>query len=167
MLQIFAKKHKGFTLIELLVVIAIIGVLSSVVLVSMGGARKKARDARRQTDMKQVSTSQEMYYTDHEAYVTAPASTGGTEVIPDIGTYLTNIADPKSGSVYVWLPNDVATVDTSCTVGDYFCAYATLEGPTDTTYFLVSENGTKISTTTPVVAANYGVIGAGGHCVCF
>lgn len=46
------KKHKkskfltGFTLIELLVVIAIIGLLSSVVLVSMKGVREKARIAK-------------------------------------------------------------------------------------------------------------------------
>ena len=37
------KKSRGFTLIELLVVIAIIGILSSVVLVSLSGTRVKAR----------------------------------------------------------------------------------------------------------------------------
>ena len=59
---------RGFTLIELLVVIAIIGMLSSVVLASLNGARAKSRDARRIADMKQIQIALELYYDTNATY---------------------------------------------------------------------------------------------------
>ncbi|MDD3284072.1 MAG: prepilin-type N-terminal cleavage/methylation domain-containing protein [Patescibacteria group bacterium] len=59
---------KGFTLIELLVVIAIIGLLSTLAVFSLNSARTKARDAKRISDMKMLSTAMEMYATDEGSY---------------------------------------------------------------------------------------------------
>lgn len=63
-----SKHNKGFTLIELLVVIAIIGLLSSIVLVSLNSARQKARDARRLIDMKQIQLALALYYDSNDSY---------------------------------------------------------------------------------------------------
>jgi len=48
------RKERSFTLIELLVVIAIIGLLSSVVLVSMQGTRQKAKIAKAQQEVSAI-----------------------------------------------------------------------------------------------------------------
>lgn len=66
-------KRQGFTLIELLVVIAIIGLLSTLAVVALGSARVKARDSKRLSDLKQLQTALELYYTDQNAYPTGSA----------------------------------------------------------------------------------------------
>ncbi|MCI5051348.1 MAG: type II secretion system GspH family protein [Candidatus Pacebacteria bacterium] len=50
----FLKKEKGFTLIELLVVVSIIGVLSTIVLSSLGEARKKSRYSSFKLELRQL-----------------------------------------------------------------------------------------------------------------
>lgn len=54
-------RRPAFTLVELLVVIAIIGLLSSVAVVSLSGARAKARDAKRLADMHQIVLALDLY----------------------------------------------------------------------------------------------------------
>jgi len=68
------KFKKGFTLVELLIVISILGVLTTIGLVSFASAQMRGRDSQRKSDLKQISTSLELYFSDHQAY---PTSTSG------------------------------------------------------------------------------------------
>jgi len=100
------KKSKGFTLIELLVVIAIIGILATIVLVSLNTARQKARDSRRIGDMRQIALALEMYYDDNAATGypgDADAGTcddwAGMVTALEGGGYMTKVPSDPGGSV--------------------------------------------------------------------
>lgn len=85
------KKSKGFTLIELLVVIAIIGILSSVVLVSLNSARAKANAAKATGDASQIMTSFEMAIadgctTDINVKIATPITGCGTKYLASFPT---------------------------------------------------------------------------------
>ncbi len=100
----------GFTLIELLVVIAIIGILASIVLASLNSARKKSRDTRRLTDIKQLQVALEFYFdgvgnanyppaltTCTTSADTGPDSYYGLEVLSTNGYIPSVTRDPQSG----------------------------------------------------------------------
>ena len=94
------NKNKGFTLVELLVVIAIIGILASVVLVSLNSARSRARDARRISDLHQVALALESYYDANGNY---PAAL--TDLTAPTAYLTTTPADPTNTGVYVYAYN--------------------------------------------------------------
>jgi prepilin-type N-terminal cleavage/methylation domain-containing protein len=55
------KKSHGFTLIELLVVVAIIGILASVIIVSISSVKSRGRDAKRVRDIQEINTAINLY----------------------------------------------------------------------------------------------------------
>lgn len=119
--SMFNKKQKGFTLIELLVVIAIIGLLAGIVLVSLGGARDSARDARIQGAMQQARSLAELVYNDatplqYNSVCAAALLNGGHAVY---GTQLANIATDISDQ-------NGGTAPACYAVGDDFCISASL-----------------------------------------
>ncbi|OGH68673.1 MAG: hypothetical protein A3I29_05030 [Candidatus Magasanikbacteria bacterium RIFCSPLOWO2_02_FULL_44_11] len=96
---------RGFTLIELLVVIAIIGLLSTLAVVALGSARVKARDSKRLSDLKQLQTALELYYTDQNAYPAGSSvglGSGNYACLNSSGWAATGCASPYMGQV----PND-------------------------------------------------------------
>ncbi len=160
-MEIFAnKKKKGFTLIELLVVIAVIGMLSSIVLVSLGPVRKKARDARRQSDIRQISTAMEMCLDDsacgNGSYILIAAGVGASRITTTaIGTYLTAIPqDPGGGSSVACGTDEAIGVEMSAggycawasSAGSDYCIYAKLS---NSDWILASEKGVITQGTPP------------------
>ncbi len=145
---------KGFTLIELLVVIAIIGILSGIVLVSLGGARSKARDAKRQSDIRQISLAQEMYYDTVEGYALIEVGLDGRLTTTKIGTYLDPLPKDSGGGKVVGCNDtkDAAYKGFASLAGaQEYCIYTCLEGGTQV--FAASEKGTTILTAEPTTVA--------------
>ena len=79
------RSSRGFTLVELLVVIAIISILATLLLLQLGVARAKARDAKRIADINQVRSALELYFDDNGSYLATNVMSG---LKP---TYLINI----------------------------------------------------------------------------
>ena len=121
-------KSRGFTLIELLVVIAIIGLLAGIVLVSLGGARDKAKDVRIETALSQVKTLAELVFDDDNSYA-AICDTATNTLNALVGTYgdqldtiETDIEDQNGGNpVTCWADADDYCVESVLASADSYC----------------------------------------------
>jgi type II secretion system protein G len=88
--------QKGFTLIELLVVIAIVGILAGIIIVSMSGATGNANDARRKSDINNISKAILAYQASNG---TTPTSSGVWCDLKQDGTGCSNF--PSAISKYM------------------------------------------------------------------
>ena len=124
------NKNKGFTLIELLVVIAIIGLLASVVLLALNGARAKARDAKRIADIRQMASAMELYFNDVNGYPTqatagvmgVAAALGQPPINPNYIGMIPTAPTPADGSCtattnsYTWVGTNSTTLTNVYTI---------------------------------------------------
>lgn len=100
---------KGFTLIELLVVVAILGLLATIVAVSLTGARGRARDGRRSSDLRQMELALELYYSAERQY----PSNMGLLVQEDYLNMATVPEDPATGERYCYTYGEDPEVEDS------------------------------------------------------
>ncbi|MBP9669996.1 type II secretion system protein [Candidatus Woesebacteria bacterium] len=127
----------GFTLIELLIVIAIVGILTALITTNLQGARSRARDVRRKSDLRSIEQALRLYYNDAKGY---PLSDSSYEIIGcDGSTCSWGDAFQSTNSVYMSsLPIDPSSSNSSVinykylsTDSDEYLLVATLENLSD------------------------------------
>lgn len=99
------SSSKGFTLLELLVVIGIIGLLASILVINLTGARRRARDTKRIADIRNLQTASEDYYGKKGKY---PA------LISDLVT---------DGQIPNWPLDPLAPAGTVCSANSDICYF--------------------------------------------
>ena len=69
------RAEGGFTLIELLVVIAIIGILAAIAIPQFAAYRRRGFDADVKSNVKNLATAEEAYFTDANTYKSGGGNT--------------------------------------------------------------------------------------------
>ena len=90
---------KGFTLIELLIVVVIIGILAAIAIPKFANTKEKAYVASMKSDLRNLVTAEEAYFSDNQVYQEGTASNisgtgsplgGGTNgFVPSAGVTIT------------------------------------------------------------------------------
>lgn len=157
----------GFTLIELLVVIAIIGLLASVVLVSLSSSRIKARNSRRVADINQISKAFELYFNNYFSYPTTNSSISQATLGPISGS--SSACGAVAGCLNNFIPNIMLKTPIAPVPADASSAVdcsASYAGGIANDYQIAGSgnlNSNKNYTVTFCISAQVGTLGAGVH----
>ena len=79
------RLKKGFTLIELLIVVVIIGILAAIAIPKFANTKEKAYVASMKSDLRNLITAQEAYYSDNNNNYAQGTTNLGTNYKPSTG----------------------------------------------------------------------------------
>ena len=71
------RNRKGFTLIELLIVVVIIGILAAIAIPKFASTKEKAYITAMRSDLRNMMTAQESYFSDYGTYTSATGNLKG------------------------------------------------------------------------------------------
>lgn len=74
------RTRKGFTLIELLIVVVIIGILAAIAIPKFSETKGKAYITAMKSDLKNLTSSAEAFFSDNNTYVGFPQPVGSANV---------------------------------------------------------------------------------------
>ena len=83
------KGRQGFTLIELLIVVVIIGILAAIAIPKFSATREKAYFSAMKSDLKNLQSQQEIYYSNPANNYNYTTSLTGLEFAPSQGVTAT------------------------------------------------------------------------------
>ncbi len=142
-MKVLTKTKKGFTLIELLIVVAIIGILATIVIVSLREASDRARNTKIITSITQIrKVAEDMYLQEPGGYESLCLGGALNEAYSDILIILKNDVGKYGGAVV------------GCYSSHYsYCVSAQFTGSA-TKYFCIDGQGNNIEAITNACSAS-------------
>jgi prepilin-type N-terminal cleavage/methylation domain-containing protein len=89
--------RKGFTLIELLIVVVIIGILAAIAIPKFANTKEKAYVASMKSDLRNLVTAQEAYFSDNNSTYAASTGAMGTNYKASSGVTVTINSSTNTG----------------------------------------------------------------------
>ena len=84
-----SRNQKGFTLIELLIVVVIIGILAAIAIPKFANTKEKAYVASMKSDLRNLITAQEAYFSDNNSNYAQSTTNLGTNYKASSGITVT------------------------------------------------------------------------------